>query len=131
AFEPAQRDRVAIVIDPNPQRRLALLAARFHPRQPHTIAAVTGTNGKTSVAHFTREIWSAMGQPAASLGTLGLISAAGRRVGALTTPDPVALHRDLSELAAGGVEHVSVEASSHGLAQYRLDGLAPAAGAFT
>jgi UDP-N-acetylmuramoyl-L-alanyl-D-glutamate--2,6-diaminopimelate ligase len=126
-----QRARIAIVTDPNPQRRLALLAARFYPRQPWTIAAVTGTNGKTSVAHFTREIWTAMGHPAASLGTLGLISAAGRRAGALTTPDPIALHRDLSELPAGGVEHVSIEASSHGLAQYRLDGIAPAAAAFT
>ena len=131
ALEPAQRSRIAIVTDPNPQRRLSLLAARFYPRQPHTIAAVTGTNGKTSVPHFTREIWTAMGQRAASLGTLGLISAAGRRPGALTTPDPVALHRELSELASGGIEHVSIEASSHGLAQYRLDGIAPAAAAFT
>ena len=68
---PRQRRRVAIVTDPNPQRRLALLAARFYGRQPRTIAAVTGTNGKTSVAHFTREIWTALGHPAASLGTLG------------------------------------------------------------
>ena len=131
ALDPRQRARVAIVTDANPQRRLALLAARFYPRQPLNVAAVTGTNGKTSVAHFTREIWAAMGHPAASLGTLGLISAAGRRPGALTTPDPVALHRDLAALAADGVEHVSIEASSHGLAQYRLDGIAPAAAAFT
>jgi UDP-N-acetylmuramoyl-L-alanyl-D-glutamate--2,6-diaminopimelate ligase len=131
ALDQKQRASVAIVTDPNPQRRLSQLAARFYPRQPHTIAAVTGTNGKTSVAHFTREIWTVMGRPAASLGTLGLISPAGRRPGALTTPDPVALHRDLSDLAAGGIEHVSIEASSHGLAQYRLDGIAPAAAAFT
>jgi UDP-N-acetylmuramoyl-L-alanyl-D-glutamate--2,6-diaminopimelate ligase len=131
ALDPGQRTRIAIVADPNPQRRLALLAARFYRRQPRIIAAVTGTNGKTSVAHFTREIWAAMGNPAASLGTLGLISAAGRRAGALTTPDPVALHRDLAGLATGGVEHVSIEASSHGLAQYRLDGISLAAAAFT
>ncbi len=125
------RGRVAIVADGNPQRRLALLAARFHGRQPRTIAAITGTNGKTSVAHFTREIWAATGCPAASLGTLGLVSPQGRRPGALTTPDPVALHRDLAELAAAGIEHVAIEASSHGLAQFRLDGIAPSAASFT
>jgi UDP-N-acetylmuramoyl-L-alanyl-D-glutamate--2,6-diaminopimelate ligase len=125
------RRHIAIIADPNPHRRLALLAARFHARQPHTIAAVTGTNGKTSVVHFTREIWAALGHPAASLGTLGLVSPAGRRKGALTTPDPVALQRDLAELAAQGVEHVAIEASSHGLAQYRLDGVAVTAAAFT
>src|SRR5204862_3516687 len=117
-------DTVCTVADPNPSRRLALLAARFHGRQPRTIAAVTGTNGKTSVVHFTREIWTALGHPAASLGTLGLVSPAGRRPGALTTPDPVALQRDLAELAAPGVEHLAIEASSPGLAQFRLDGVA-------
>jgi UDP-N-acetylmuramoyl-L-alanyl-D-glutamate--2,6-diaminopimelate ligase len=131
ALEPDAHRRVAIVADPNPQRRLALLAARFHGRQPRTIAAVTGTNGKTSVAHFTREIWALTGRSAASLGTLGLVSPAGLRTGALTTPDPVALHRDLADLAKVGIEHVALEASSHGLAQYRLDGIAPAAAAFT
>src|ERR1043166_2928134 len=82
-----------------------------------------GTNGKPSVAHFTREIWTSLGQPAASLGTLGLVLPSGRRPGALTTPDPIALHRDLAELAAQGIEHAAIEASSHGLAQYRLDGV--------
>jgi UDP-N-acetylmuramoyl-L-alanyl-D-glutamate--2,6-diaminopimelate ligase len=122
---------VAVIADANPQRRFALLAARFYRHQPRTIAAVTGTNGKTSVAHFTREIWTALGYQAASLGTLGLVSPAGRRPGALTTPDPVGLHRDLAELAQGGVDHVAIEASSHGLAQFRLDGVAVAAAAFT
>jgi UDP-N-acetylmuramoyl-L-alanyl-D-glutamate--2,6-diaminopimelate ligase len=131
ALDPDARRRVAVIADPNPQRRLALLAARFYARQPHTIAAVTGTNGKTSAAHFTREIWVHLGYPAASLGTLGLVSPAGRRPGALTTPDPVALHRDLAELAAQGVEHAAIEASSHGLAQFRLDGVSVAAAAFT
>jgi UDP-N-acetylmuramoyl-L-alanyl-D-glutamate--2,6-diaminopimelate ligase len=125
------RRHVAIIADPNPHRRLALLAARFYPRQPQIIAAVTGTNGKTSVVHFTREIWAALGHPAASLGTLGLVAPASRRPGALTTPDPVALQRDLAELAAQGVEHVAIEASSHGLAQYRLDGVRVTAAAFT
>ena len=128
---PEQRDRVCIVNDANPHRRLALLAARFHGRQPRTIAAVTGTNGKTSVVHFTREIWMALGHSAASLGTLGLVTATERRPGALTTPDPVALHRDLARLVEQGIDHVAVEASSHGLHQFRLDGLSVAAAAFT
>ena len=131
ALPPERRDRIAIVTDANPHRRLALLAARFHGRQPRTIVAVTGTNGKTSVVHFAREIWTAIGRPAASLGTLGLVSPAGQRPGALTTPDPVALHRDLAALARQGIEHVALEASSHGLHQFRLDGLPVAAAAFT
>ena len=131
ALDSESRGRIAIVVDPNPQRRLALLAAHFYPHQPRTIAAVTGTNGKTSVVHFTREIWAGLGVSAASLGTLGLVTPAGRRAGALTTPDPVGLHRDLARLAEDGIDHVAIEASSHGLAQYRLDGIAPAAAAFT
>jgi UDP-N-acetylmuramoyl-L-alanyl-D-glutamate--2,6-diaminopimelate ligase len=130
-LSPQQRDRIALVIDANPARRLALLAARFYGRQPRIIAAVTGTNGKTSVVHFTREIWMALGHPAASLGTLGLVTAAAHRPGALTTPDPVALHRDLAELTRQGIEHVAIEASSHGLHQFRLDGLTVAAAAYT
>jgi UDP-N-acetylmuramoyl-L-alanyl-D-glutamate--2,6-diaminopimelate ligase len=131
ALDDASRRRIAIVADPEPQRRLALLAGRFSPRQPGTLVAVTGTNGKTSVAHFAREIWAATGRKAASLGTLGLVCPEGRRPGALTTPDPVALHRDLAALAAAGVEHAAIEASSHGLAQFRLDGVRIAAAAFT
>ena len=130
-FPLEERSRICIVTDVNPHRSLALLAARFHGRQPRTIAAVTGTNGKTSVVHFTREIWTALGHPAASLGTLGLVTAGGRRPGALTTPDPVALHRDLAGLAQQGIDHVAIEASSHGLHQFRLDGMSVAAAAFT
>jgi UDP-N-acetylmuramoyl-L-alanyl-D-glutamate--2,6-diaminopimelate ligase len=126
-----RRNQIAFVTDANPQRRLALLAARFYGRQPSTIAAATGTNGKTSVVHFTREIWASMGLPAASLGTLGLVTPTGRRAGSLTTPDPVALHHDLAELVNRGMEHVAIEASSHGLHQFRLDGLSVAAAAFT
>jgi UDP-N-acetylmuramoyl-L-alanyl-D-glutamate--2,6-diaminopimelate ligase len=131
ALDPETRHRIAIIADPAPQRRLALFASRFYRRQPRMIAAVTGTNGKTSVAHFAREIWTFLGYQAASLGTLGLVTPAGRRAGALTTPDPVGLHRDLAELADGGIDHVVIEASSHGLAQFRLDGVAVAAAAFT
>jgi UDP-N-acetylmuramoyl-L-alanyl-D-glutamate--2,6-diaminopimelate ligase len=130
-LEAAQRARIAIVADPNPQRLLALAASRFYPARPATLAAVTGTNGKTSVAHFAREIWQALGHKSASLGTLGWVVGDERHPGALTTPDPVALHRTLSELAARGIGHAAIEASSHGLAQYRLDGLSFGAAAFT
>src|SRR4029077_17207077 len=99
ALDRDARRRVAVIADPNTQHRLALLAARFYARQPHTIAAVTGTNGKTSVAHFTREIWVHLGYPAASLGTLGLVSPAGGRPRAPPTPPPGAVHRDVAALA--------------------------------
>jgi UDP-N-acetylmuramoyl-L-alanyl-D-glutamate--2,6-diaminopimelate ligase len=126
-----RRERVAILVDPSPHRRLALLAARFYGRQPRTIVAVTGTNGKTSVVHFVREIWTVIGLAAASLGTLGLVTTAEKRPGTLTTPDPVALHNDLATLATKGIEQVAIEASSHGLHQCRLDGLAIVAAGFT
>jgi UDP-N-acetylmuramoyl-L-alanyl-D-glutamate--2,6-diaminopimelate ligase len=131
ALDPARQPPVVVVSDPNPRRRLALMAARFHAPQPRTIAAVTGTNGKTSVASFTRQIWQAQGTPAASLGTLGIVSPSGAKPGAMTTPDPVSLHAELAALARGGVDHVALEASSHGIDQFRLDGLSIAAAAFT
>jgi UDP-N-acetylmuramoyl-L-alanyl-D-glutamate--2,6-diaminopimelate ligase len=120
-----------LVTDPNPRRRFALMAAKFFQAQPATLAAVTGTNGKTSVASFTRQIWSTLGLPAASFGTIGLVSPKRRETGTLTTPDPVSLHRLLADLAAEGVTHAAFEASSHGLDQYRLDGVALSAAAFT
>jgi UDP-N-acetylmuramoyl-L-alanyl-D-glutamate--2,6-diaminopimelate ligase len=122
---------VAFVRVGNARRALALIAAKVFPRQPSTIAAVTGTSGKTSVAAFTRQIWTALGFRAASVGTVGIVSPRGETYGSLTTPDPVALHRSLGALAAEGVTHLAIEASSHGLDQYRLDGLRIAAAAFT
>jgi UDP-N-acetylmuramoyl-L-alanyl-D-glutamate--2,6-diaminopimelate ligase len=119
-----------IAVD-NVRRALALAAARLYPRQPATIAAVTGTSGKTSVAAFTRQIWQSLGHEAASLGTIGVVTRRRETYGALTTPDPVELHRTLSALAAEGVTHLALEASSHGLDQHRLDGVRVAAGAFT
>jgi UDP-N-acetylmuramoyl-L-alanyl-D-glutamate--2,6-diaminopimelate ligase len=113
------------------RRALALAAAALYPRQPATIAAVTGTSGKTSVASFTRQIWSALGRAAASVGTIGVTSPKGEVYGSLTTPDPVELHRTLDTLAGEGVTHLALEASSHGLDQHRLDGVRVAAGAFT
>jgi UDP-N-acetylmuramoyl-L-alanyl-D-glutamate--2,6-diaminopimelate ligase len=126
-----QRAGVPLVTDDNPRRRLALLAARLYGRQPRIVAAVTGTNGKTSTAVFTRQIWSQLGEHAASLGTIGLVADGKTRKPTLTTPDPVALHADLADLADQGITHLAFEASSHGLAQYRLDGVKIAAAAFT
>ncbi len=122
---------VAFVRVGNARRALALIAAKFHPRQPSIIAAVTGTSGKTSVAAFTRQIWTALGRSAASIGTVGIVSPRGETYGSLTTPDPVALHRSIDKLAGEGVTHLAIEASSHGLDQSRLDGLRIAAGGFT
>lgn len=115
----------------NPRRVLSLMAARFYSRQPKVIAAVTGTNGKTSVASFLRQIWTALHFDAASLGTIGIVTEKDAAPISHTTPDPVSLHTHLAALAADGITHLALEASSHGLAQYRLDGVALSAGAFT
>ena len=113
------------------RRALARAAAALFPRQPQVIAAVTGTSGKTSVAAFARQIWTALGHASASIGTVGLVSPQREIYGSLTTPDPVALHRSLDQLAREGVTHLAIEASSHGLDQRRLDGVRVAAGGFT
>jgi UDP-N-acetylmuramoyl-L-alanyl-D-glutamate--2,6-diaminopimelate ligase len=123
--------RVPFVVTANPRLALACAAARFYPRQPATIAAVTGTSGKTSVAAFTRQIWERLGHVSASIGTIGLVSPKRTVYGSLTTPDPIALHRQLDEIAGDGVTHLAFEASSHGLDQFRLDGVRVAAGGFT
>ena len=124
---------VALIADANPRRRLALMAAAFYGAQPATVAAVTGTNGKTSVATFLRQIWLHLGEKPASMGTLGVSSGvpALDTGPSLTTADPVALHATLAELAKAGIDHLAMEASSHGLDQYRLDGVHLAAGALT
>ena len=113
------------------RRALALAAARFHRGQPEIMAAVTGTSGKTSVVSFLRQVWTHAGYKAASIGTTGVVAPDRDEYGTLTTPDPVALHQLLAELAAAGVTHGAVEASSHGLDQRRLDGVKLSAGAFT
>jgi len=128
AFVP---DGVPVIRDPQPRRRLALLAAAFYARQPKVIAAVTGTNGKTSVALFLDQIWRAQGCNAASIGTLGVHTNSDTAPLRHTTPDPVELHGILDRLATRGVTHLAMEASSHGLAQHRLDGVRLTAAAFT
>ncbi|MCC5979656.1 MAG: UDP-N-acetylmuramoyl-L-alanyl-D-glutamate--2,6-diaminopimelate ligase [Salinarimonas sp.] len=116
---------------PNARLALAHAAAAFHPRQPERIVAVTGTAGKSSVADFVRQIRIALGDQAASLGTLGVVTGEGAEYGALTTPDPVGLHRMLQDLADRGITDLAMEASSHGLDQHRLDGVRLSAAAFT
>jgi UDP-N-acetylmuramoyl-L-alanyl-D-glutamate--2,6-diaminopimelate ligase len=120
-----------VVEDADPRRRLALMAARFFGAQPGIAVAVTGTNGKTSVASFVRQLWEQMGFGAASLGTVGVVGPSGTQTLAHTTPDPIVLHRILADLAKSGVTHLALEASSHGLEQRRIDGMQLAAGAFT
>ena len=115
----------------DPRLALAQSAAAFFGQQPQTMIAVTGTSGKTSVTAFTRQIWEKAGYAAASIGTTGVVAPGRNDYGTLTTPDPIALHRLLKELADSGVTHASMEASSHGLDQRRLDGVALKAGAFT
>ncbi len=120
-----------VVAADNARNALAVMARRFFGRQPETVVAVTGTNGKTSVVSFLRQIWHALGIPAASIGTVGVTGSSGSYYLAHTTPDPVKLQELLARLADDGVTHVALEASSHGLAQNRLDGVEFAAGAFT
>jgi len=123
--------RVPFVRVADIRRALAISAARIYPRQPRVTVAVTGTNGKTSVASFVRQIWASLGEKAASVGTIGLVTPSGEVAGSLTTPDPVSMHELLDRLAGDGVTHMSMEASSHGLDQKRLDGVRLAAAAFT
>lgn len=121
---------VALVVAEDPRQALAFAAALWFAEQPSTMVAVTGTNGKTSVASFTRQIWEVLGHSAVNLGTTGVEGALLRPL-THTTPEPITLHRVLSEVAAEGVSHAAMEASSHGLAQCRLDGVGLQAAAFT
>ncbi len=110
---------------------LAKMAAVFYAPQPDTVVAVTGTNGKTSTANFTRQIWEFLGKKAACIGTLGVLTNDFAAYGSLTTPDSVTLHQELQNLAKQGYQHTAIEASSHGLEQHRIDGISLTAAAFT
>ena len=122
---------VPVFVDPEPRRRLAQLAAAFSGAQPAVMVAATGTNGKTSVASFTRQIWAALGRKASNFGTAGVEGHGATGKVSLTTPEPIALHALLAELTEAGTTHCAMEASSHGLAQFRLDGVRLRAAAFT
>ncbi len=120
-----------MILHAEPRRALALMAAAHAGPQPAHIVAVTGTNGKTSTVDFIRQLFTQAGMKAASLGTLGLIAAGHVGGGGLTTPDPVSLAETLAQLAREGVRHVALEASSHGLDQFRLDGVRLQAAGFS
>lgn len=122
---------VTVIESDNPRHEFALMAATFYKSQPKHIVAVTGTNGKTSVVDFILQILEMMDKPVASIGTLGLISNHVKGDNVMTTPDPVKLHSLLADLHQAGVEYVAMEASSHGLDQYRLDGVNVSVAAFT
>ena len=124
-------DTVPVLASANPRRDLALMAARFFEVQPPHIACITGTNGKTSVATFLRQILTACGAKAASMGTLGVEADGYFATLHHTTPEPVRLHAALRDLTAHHVTHLAMEASSHGLAQHRLDGVKVTAAGFT
>jgi len=112
---------VPYVADEEPRLRYSELASILYPGQPEIMVAMTGTNGKSSTVEFLRQIWAHAGLKAACFGTLGIQAPGGYRPLSHTTPDAVALHKTLSELVAEGVTHGAMEASSHGLKQYRMD----------
>lgn len=128
---PVDTGNAFLILDKEPRQALAKAAARFYPQQPEHIVAVTGTNGKSSTVDFLRQIWTTLGLRGASMGTLGAIGPDGSIDLGHTTPDPVAIHKTLSSLVDSKVSHVAMEASSHGLVQYRLDGVKLSAVAFT
>lgn len=121
-----------LVTDPNPERLFSKIAAAFYANaQPEKIVAVTGTNGKTSTVSFCAQLWEGAGLRAAALGTLGVTGNIVTREGSMTTPDTASLHQILAELAEAGVERLAMEASSHGLAQHRMDAVTLVAAGFT
>ncbi|MCV6824760.1 MULTISPECIES: UDP-N-acetylmuramoyl-L-alanyl-D-glutamate--2,6-diaminopimelate ligase [Halocynthiibacter] len=130
AAEYLKESDVAVVIAEDARMALAYAAALFYAGQPAHMVAITGTNGKTSVANFTRQIWAALGFSAANLGTTG-VEGAYQAPLSHTTPEPITLHKLLSDMARAGITHAAMEASSHGLAQCRLDGVHLMAAGFT
>jgi UDP-N-acetylmuramoyl-L-alanyl-D-glutamate--2,6-diaminopimelate ligase len=130
AAEPLSGGDAALILVEDPRAALACAAALWFGRQPETMVAVTGTNGKTSVATFARQIWATLGQAAINIGTTG-IEGAWSAPSSHTTPDAITLQRLLAEAAEAGVTHAAMEASSHGIDQRRLDGVRLKAAAFT
>ena len=130
AHEELAQSDAALIVAEDPRQTLAYAAALWFGVQPETIVAVTGTNGKTSVASFTRQIWAELGFDAVNIGTTG-VEGVWTAPLAHTTPEPITLHRILAGAEAAGVTHAAMEASSHGLEQRRLDGVRLAAAGFT
>lgn len=129
--QPSADPGIPVIVVDDVRAAYARAAATQYAPQPETIVGVTGTNGKSSIVSFVRQIWSACGLNAASVGTVGIETASGLIPGELTTPDALSLHRDLGDLRARGIDHVAMEASSQGLDQRRVDGVRFSAVAFT
>lgn len=127
----AEVDRVPLIADPVPRRLFAEIAAKFYAPYPETVVAVTGTNGKTSTAEMTRQIWRMSGHRSASIGTLGVTTSDDQVKTGLTTPDIITFLSNMAGLKRMGISHVAYEASSHGLEQHRCEGVPLAAAAFT
>ncbi|MEP0964431.1 MAG: UDP-N-acetylmuramoyl-L-alanyl-D-glutamate--2,6-diaminopimelate ligase [Roseobacter sp.] len=130
AAEALANSTAALVISEAPREALARTAALWFGAQPETLIAITGTNGKTSVATFVRQIWTLLGHKAINLGTTG-VEGAWQAPLSHTTPEPITLHRTLAEAVENGISHAAMEASSHGLDQRRLDGVTLRAAGFT
>jgi len=128
---PSADPGIPVIVVDDVRAAYARAAATQYAPPPETIVGVTGTNGKSSIVSFVRQIWSACGLSAASVGTVGIETASGLIPGELTTPDALSLHRDLGNLRARGIDHVAMEASSQGLDQRRVDGVRFSAVAFT
>lgn len=126
-----RRKDVVFVNSSEPRLDYAYLASAFYPRRPKVLVAMTGTNGKSSTVEFLRQIWAYAGYKAACFGTLGVSSFNGELPLSHTTPDALVLHETLDGLARAGASHVAMEASSHGLAQYRLDAVMVSAAGFS
>ena len=129
--QPERPPTIPVIVVKDVRAAYARAAARQFEPQPPVSVAVTGTNGKSSVVSFVRQIWTASGIRGASLGTVGLETSDGIAPRELTTADPLSLHRDLGLLSEQGIDHVALEASSQGLDQRRVYGLRFAAVAFT
>jgi UDP-N-acetylmuramoyl-L-alanyl-D-glutamate--2,6-diaminopimelate ligase len=127
----AKVEGAALLADPQPRRLFAKLASKFYAPYPETVVAVTGTNGKTSTVEMTRQIWRMLGHRSASIGTLGVTTSDDQVKTGLTTPDIVTFLNNMAGLKKMGISHVAYEASSHGLDQYRAEGVPLAAAAFT
>lgn len=128
---PGTKAPVPVLESAKPRLTLSMLAMNFYAGQPNLVVGVTGTNGKTSVARFACQLWSLLGCKAGSLGTLGAVAPGYEYALRHTTPDPVELHQVLQGMAAVGTTHLAVEISSHGLSQYRADGVDLSLAAFT
>jgi len=128
---PGTTATVPVIESDNPRLAYAHLARELYPAQPDTLVAMTGTNGKSSTVEFLRQIWQRTGHTAASFGTLGITTKSGTTPLTHTTPDAVALHKTLAQLNSQGITHAAMEASSHGLKQYRMHAVTLSAAGFS